>query len=83
MTHKNKKFKLLLRREGCRICDRWTALRGCHHHGPQDSDLNKDLVKEIVKRVHGGNPEIIETSDFTEGINATLIFLRKNGLLKK
>lgn len=76
------KLTLKTRKNGCHICNNWTMFRGCDHYGPDGFDKNKEIIKLIVEAVHGGNPEIVETNDFTEGINAALIVLRQNGLLK-
>lgn len=67
---------------GCTICSSWTALHGCKHKGPQDYSKNKEIIDAIVAAAHGGNREIVETSDFYAGINAALICLRQNNLLK-
>ncbi len=78
LTHVN-----LLNKNRCHLCTQWTPLIGCVHYGPRDSDVNKEIIDAIVAATHGGNKEIIETSDFIQGIHATLILLRENGLLKK
>jgi hypothetical protein len=75
-------LKLNTRKDGCNICSSWTAFNGCKHHHPQDYDKNKPIIDAIVAAVHGNNREIIETSDFYAGINAALLVLRQNGLIK-
>lgn len=67
---------------GCHICGSWSALNGCNHKGPQDYDKNKELIDAIVAAAHDGNRNITETSDFYAGINAALICLRQNDMIK-
>lgn len=71
------------KKNGCNVCNYWSVLTGCAHHGPGFDTENKLIRKEIVKATHGGNPDIVETSDFMQGVNAALIFLRENNLIKK
>ena len=78
---KEPEMKLNLKKNGCNVCSSWTALNGCNHHGPQDYTANKPIIDAIVAALHG-NREIVETSDFYAGINAALICLKQNNLLK-
>ena len=73
-------MKLTFKKGSCHICTNWTPLRGCNHYGPQDYDLNKDIINDIVTAIHNNN-SIVETTDFLQGITAALIYLRQNNLL--
>jgi hypothetical protein len=70
-------------KDGCNLCSSWSAFNGCKHHGPQDFTENKPVIDAITKAVHNGNGAIVETSDFYAGINAALICLKQNNMLKK
>ncbi len=75
-------MKVQLKKDGCHMCSRWSALTGCNHYNPQDYELNKPIIDAIVAAMHTGNEKIIETTDFMQGINAALIALRQNDLIK-
>jgi len=78
-----KLLKLDVKKDGCHMCRSWTAFNGCDHYYPQDYDNNKPIIDAIVASVHNNtNGIIVETSDFYAGINAALLVLRQNNLLK-
>jgi hypothetical protein len=60
----------------CNVCSYWTPSLGCKHKEPDDP--YKKLSPAIISFTHAGNDNIIETSDFKEGVAYAIGFFKKH-----
>lgn len=43
---------------------------------------DEDIIKKVVAMTHGGNREVVETSDFIAGVKSTLKYLKKKKVIQ-